>query len=71
MTIRQNPKLTEYARELRVRQTKAESLLWCVLRGRRLLGLKFRRQYPIEPYIADFACIQKFQIIEIDGGYHD
>ncbi|MBC8289927.1 MAG: endonuclease domain-containing protein [Planctomycetes bacterium] len=71
MTRRQDPQLTENARELRVRQTEAESLLWCALRGRRLCGLKFRRQYPIEPFIADFACIEKKLVIEIDGGYHD
>jgi len=71
MPIRQNPKLTDNARDLRKRQTEAESLLWQVVRGRRLCGLKFRRQYPIEPFIADFACIAKMQIIEIDGGYHD
>ena len=71
MAIRENPNTTVKARELRARQTKAESLLWRVLRGRRLCGLKFRRQHPIEPYITDFACIQRKQIVEIDGGYHD
>ena len=71
MPKRQPPHLTANARALRARQTKAESLLWCVLRGRRLCGLKFRRQYPIDPFIADFACIDRRVIIEIDGGYHD
>ena len=71
MTHRQNPKTTARARDLRVRQTDAESLLWYVLRGRRLCGLKFRRQYPIEPFIADFACVEKRLAVEIDGGYHD
>lgn len=71
MTRRQDPNTTKRARELRIRQTKAESLLWYVLRGRRLCGLKFRRQFPIEPYIADFACIERRLVIEIDGGYHD
>ena len=71
MTSRQDPELTEKARELRVRQTEAESLLWCALRSRRLCGLKFRRQYPIEPFITDFACIERKLAIEIDGGYHD
>ena len=59
------------ARALRKRQTEAESLLWYVLRGRRLCGLKFRRQFPIEPFIADFACVKERLIVEIDGGYHD
>lgn len=71
MPKRQPSHLTANARALRARQTKAESLLWCVLRGRRLCGLKFRRQYPIDPFIADFACIDRRVIIEIDGGYHD
>ena len=71
MAKRQDERLTENARNLRAAQTKAESLLWYVLRGRRLCGLKIRRQYPIDPFIADFACIEKKLIIEIDGGYHD
>ena len=62
---------TERSRELRSRQTKAESLIWSVLRGKRLAGLKFRRQHPIGPYFADFACIEKSIVIELDGGYHD
>ncbi len=71
MPHRQDPELTEKARDLRVRQTEAESLLWYALRARRLCGLKFRRQYPIEPFIADFACVEKKLVVELDGGYHD
>ena len=71
MSPPQDPRLTEYARELRKRQTEAESLLWYVLRGRRLCGLKFRRQYPIKQFIADFACLAEKLVVEIDGGYHD
>ena len=63
--------ITKHARQLRVRQTKAESLLWSVLRAKRLSGLKFRRQHPIAPFIADFACVAERLIIELDGGYHD
>jgi adenine-specific DNA-methyltransferase len=33
--------------------------------------MKFRRQHPIEPFVADFACIEKKLVVEIDGGYHD
>ena len=43
------------ARELRQRQTPAEAALWERLRGRRLDGLKFKRQHPIDRYVADFA----------------
>lgn len=71
MPTSQDQQLTARARELRARQTRAEGLLWAVLRGRRLCNLKFRRQHPIDPYIADFACLEKNLILEIDGGYHD
>ena len=63
--------ITRKARELRERQTQAESLLWSVLRAKQLCGLKFRRQHPIPPFIADFACHDRHVIVEIDGGYHD
>ena len=66
-----NPLRTTRNRELRQRQTKAESLIWTVLRARRLAGLKFRRQHAIGPYIVDFACIEKDVVIELDGGYHE
>jgi very-short-patch-repair endonuclease len=44
------------ARRLRKEATQAERVLWEGLRGRRLQGLKFLRQYPIGPFIADFCC---------------
>ena len=58
------------ARELRVQATDAERLLWHHLRGRRLRGFKFRRQFVIEPYIVDFLCLEAMIIIEADGGQH-
>ena len=66
-----NVDTTKRARALRERQTESESLLWDVLRAKRLSGLKFRRQHPIGPFYADFACIAQRLIVEIDGGYHD
>ena len=66
-----NRSRTTRNRELRQRQTKAESLIWTVLRAKRLAGLKFRRQHAIGPYIVDFACIEKDVVIELDGGYHE
>ncbi len=50
--------------------TPAERKLWNLLRGGRLDGLKFRRQVPIGPYIADFACLYPKVIVECDGGQH-
>jgi very-short-patch-repair endonuclease len=44
--------------------------MWSRLRDRRLLGLRFRRQQPCGPYVADFVCAEKKLIVEIDGGQH-
>ncbi len=62
--------LTHLARNLRKNQTVAEQILWYQLRNRRFLNYKFRRQYPVEPYIADFICLELKLIIEIDGSQH-
>jgi adenine-specific DNA-methyltransferase len=58
------------ARSLRETPTDAESLLWYHLRDRRLSNYKFRRQRPIGPYFADFACLEAKLIVELDGGQH-
>src|SRR5690606_8502911 len=58
------------ARALRRNATEAEVALWQHLRGRRLIGLKFRRQAPIERFIVDFYCPEKRLIVEVDGGQH-
>ena len=58
------------ARQLRRTQTEAESRLWFLLRDRRIAHCKFRRQHPIGPYIADFACVAARLIVEADGGQH-
>ncbi|WP_245162385.1 DUF559 domain-containing protein [Brevundimonas sp. AJA228-03] len=47
-----------------------EAVFWTFLRDRRLEGLKFRRQLPLGPYIADFACPSIRLIVELDGGVH-
>lgn len=62
--------LTNNARLLRKNQTDVEQILWKHLRNRHLFNYKFRRQFPIEPYIADFACLELKLIIELDGGQH-
>ena len=58
------------ARELREQLTPAERVLWSRLRNRQLLGLKFRRQFPIEGFIADFCCYEARLILEVDGKVH-
>lgn len=55
------------ARELRKRQTSAETLLWQLLRDRRLVGFKFRRQHQFGNYVADFYCREAGLAIECDG----
>ncbi|MQX37321.1 DUF559 domain-containing protein [Roseospira navarrensis] len=57
------------ARALRQAMTDAEKALWRRLRHDQL-GVRFRRQHPIGPYIADFACRPVRLIVEVDGGQH-
>src|SRR5690348_15259997 len=61
---------TRFARRLRRDVTDAERKLWHHLRRRQLLGDRFRRQFPIGPYIVDFACLETKLIIEVDGSQH-
>ena len=58
------------ARELRRDPSRAEKLCWELIRAHRMEGIKFRRQHPIGPYFADFACASKGLVIEIDGDHH-
>lgn len=60
----------ENSKQLRKQMTPEEFRLWYLLRGRRFFGYKFRRQMPIGPYVADFACFKAKLIIELDGGQH-
>lgn len=59
-----------HAKALRGRQTDAEDALWHQLRAGRFLGLKFKRQKPVGPYIVDFICLAQRLVIELDGGQH-
>ena len=60
----------DFARHLRKNMTDAERKLWRILRLRQVDGHRFRRQAPIGPYIADFACHEVKLIVELDGGRH-
>ena len=60
----------ETARRFRKADTRAETILWEMLRGRRLGGFKFRRQVPIDRYFADFVCLECNLIVELDGPSH-
>lgn len=71
-TIKQYSKKTiTRSRQLRSNSTDAEKKLWNCLRQRQVEGYKFRRQFFIGKYIADFACVEAKLIIEADGGQHN
>jgi very-short-patch-repair endonuclease len=69
--IRTPATIQQRARELRQEMTPAEELLWSRLRNRQLSGLKFRRQHPMGPFVADFCCPAHRLIVELDGDIHD
>jgi very-short-patch-repair endonuclease len=62
-------KLKSLARQKRRQPTPAEDRLWQALRDSKI-GAKFRRQYTIERFIADFYCIKSRLLVEVDGAYH-
>jgi very-short-patch-repair endonuclease len=63
-------RVTAKARSLRRNMTKAEVILWMHLRKRAMKGARFRRQHPIGPSIADFACPGAKLVVEVDGATH-
>ena len=65
-----NPRLKAIARELRIRSTLGEVLLWKHLKGRQRLGVDFHRQTPIDEWIVDFFAPDLMLAIELDGISH-
>jgi very-short-patch-repair endonuclease len=61
----------KFAKKLRKKMTEAEGKLWSSLRDRRFEAFKFRRQFTIGKYIADFVCLEKRLIVEVDGSQHE
>ena len=64
------PLLYARARRLRKDMPRAEGILWRELRNRRFAGAKFRRQQPLDWYVADFFCAAARLVIELDGDSH-
>jgi len=62
--------LIDKAKEMRHELTKAEDVLWECIRNRKI-DYKIRRQHIVNGFIADFICIEKKVIIEVDGGIHE
>jgi very-short-patch-repair endonuclease len=70
MKIYYNPKLKEFARNLRNNSTKSEIKLWKHLKQKQMHGYAFNRQKPIDIYIVDFFCNRLRLAIECDGYSH-
>jgi very-short-patch-repair endonuclease len=59
----------DHARDLRNHATGPERWLWLALRDK-WIGVRFRRQQPVGPYITDFCCLPLKLIVELDGSQH-
>src|SRR5262245_34586351 len=68
--LEDNRRLRGFARQMRKEPTTAERTLWRVVRNRRLVGFKFRRQHPLGPYILDCYCAAARLVVELDGDTH-
>jgi len=66
-----NPETIGKAKTLRKKMTEAEKILWHRLKGKQMLRLRFRRQHPVDIFIADFYCHTAKQVIELDGEIHN
>ena len=64
-------KMIEIAREFRKEPTESEKILWGALRGKKLDGIKFRRQQPIGYFVVDFYSSFYRLVVEVDGPIHD
>jgi len=59
------------AKKLRKDETSAEWLFWQMVRNRKVMGFKFKRQHPIGSYYADFYCHDAKLVVELDGDIHE
>jgi very-short-patch-repair endonuclease len=60
----------EFARDQRARANEYTQTVWQWIRNRQLCRQKFRREYPVTPYTADFCCVELKLVLEIDGADH-
>ena len=65
-----DPDVIAFARDRRVRANEFAQAVWQIVRKRQCRNQKFRREYPIPPYTADFCCVALRLIVEIDGAPH-
>jgi very-short-patch-repair endonuclease len=62
--------MLDRARENRREMSPVQAKLWLYLRRDQLLGLRFRREHRVGPYIVDFYCAERNLVIEVDGESH-
>jgi very-short-patch-repair endonuclease len=65
-----SPEAIEFARSQRASANEFADTVWQWVRNRQIVRAKFRREYPIPPYTADFCCVELKLILEIDGADH-
>ena len=65
-----SPNAIEFARAQRATANEFASTVWQWVRNRQICKQKFRREYPIPPYTADFCCVELKLILEMDGAEH-
>lgn len=70
-SLNANQLIKVFSKHLRRDQTPAEEFFWRIIRNRKLNGLKFRRQHPIDKFIADFYCHELKLVVELDGNIHE
>jgi very-short-patch-repair endonuclease len=68
--IKNNPILKNTRRKLRSNGTPAEGAMWNILKGRKVSGLRFRRQFSVGSFVLDFYCPSIRLAVELDGDYH-
>src|SRR5690606_958669 len=69
MNKKLDPQLLQFSKTMRHTATDVEQLMWQILRAKRFMSLKFRRQHVIKPYIVDFYCHEIGLVIELDGSH--
>ena len=65
-----SPEAIEFARDQRVTANEFARTVWQWVRNRQVCRQKFRREYPIPPYTADFCCVELKLVLEVDGSEH-
>jgi very-short-patch-repair endonuclease len=71
MYFNAKPKILKAAKILRDNMTSSENIIWERLKGKQICGVRFRRQHPIDIFIADFYCHEARLVVEIDGEVHE